>query len=238
MVGHTALHVDHNRQRRGHLRRRLEPLGFELHPARNLEAAKRMVKKHYFCLAVLNFQTAGPEIFRFSCSLRSSSAETIVIVLMSEPRIGVEAQLFECGVNDVVAGPHARAEILTKRISVRVTSSGSFWFSERVVRLKNTLVNLDRREAWCAGVLRPLPGVLLPLLRHFLDNPNRVISRAELAQSHIWADSICSAAQDGGKTFDVSISKLRKIIEPDPTHPQIIEAVRGVGWRLAKDAIG
>jgi two-component system response regulator RegX3 len=71
------------------------------------------------------------------------------------------------------------------------------------------------------------------LLKYFLDNPNRIISRDELCKSPLWADSICSTAEEGGKTFDVNVGKLRKVIEQNPANPQIIKPVWGIGWILA-----
>ena len=53
-----------------------------------------------------------------------------------------------------------------------------------------------------------------------------------MIESHIWSDSICSSAKDGGKTFDMAVSKLRKIIEIDPKNPQIIKTVRSEGCGL------
>jgi two-component system phosphate regulon response regulator OmpR len=212
-------------------------LGFELHAAADLQAARNMVKTRYYRLAIMNFRTLEKQIYKFVSSLRSSSTETIIIILMAQPRIRIEARLFDCGANDVVVAAHSRGRLLTKRIAAHMRNSAAFWSSGRIVGLKNTVINFDRQEVWCKGVIHPLTGILLPLLRYFLNNPGRVISRDELAQCPIWADSICSAAQDGGKTFDVNIGKLRKIVEPDPANPRIIEAVRGVGWKLADDVI-
>ena len=106
------------------------------------------------------------------------------------------------------------------------------------IRLKDTIVDFDRREVWCNGITQRLPGILADLLKYFLENPERIISRDELLNCYIWSDSICSSAEEGGKTFDVNMSKLRKIIETHPTKPQIIQSVRGEGWKLAKDLIG
>ena len=107
-----------------------------------------------------------------------------------------------------------------------------------IVRLKSTIVDFDNRQVYCNGTTHKLRGVILDLLKYFLENPNHVISRDELVESYFWSDSICSSAEEGGKTFDMAVSKLRKVIEPDPSNPQIIITVRGQGWILAKDVIG
>jgi DNA-binding response OmpR family regulator len=70
-----------------------------------------------------------------------------------------------------------------------------------------------------------------------VENADHVVSREELQQSPIWLDSVCTPARQGGKTFDVNIGKLRKIIESDPHKPRIIVSVRGVGWKLTSELL-
>ena len=124
-----------------------------------------------------------------------------------------------------------------RRLRARLDNSKSLELPDGVFHLNGTTVDLARREVFCHGMVRPLRGILSDLLKYFLDNPGRVISRQELQDSPIWADSICTPAEEGGKTFDVNISKLRRIIELDPSHPQIIQSVRGVGWKLARECV-
>jgi len=136
-------------------------------------------------------------------------------------------------VHDVVVAQQVSSQVLIKRIRTRLQNGRLGWSRRNRFKLKDTLVDLDRREVCREGIVRQLPGILADLLKYFLDNPERVISRKELSQSYIWADSVCTPADQGGRTFDVNVSKLRKIIEPDPSRPQIIKSVRGIGWKLA-----
>ena len=176
-------------------------------------------------------------MFNFCMLVRLASAHTILIALMPDTKINIEQQLFDCGVNDVVVGRQTCTAVLIRRIQSHLKNGRlSPWLqTNNTMRLNGTLVDFDRREVWCNGAIRPLPGILPDLLKYFLDNPDRIISREELKNSHIWADSICSSPDDGGKTFDVHISKLRKIIETNPSMPKIIKSVRGIGWKLAQD---
>ncbi len=238
MCRQIALHVDRNHQRQSHIRRNLQPLGFELHKTAAIAAARDLAHKHRYHLVLVHYDTAAGEIFSFCSFMRSGNAHVILIALMSEPKIQIEEKLFDCGASDVVAGSQTSAGVLAKRIRAHLHYTRSPWPQTGKVRLKDTIVDFDKREVWCSGTIRRLPGILSDLLKYFLDNPNRIISRAELRESPIWADSICSDAARGGKTFDVNVGKLRKIIEPDPTRPQIIESVRGAGWKLAVDSIG
>jgi len=235
MSRQVGLYIDHSSQRQVRLHNNLEILKIELHKASNVKAAKEMMKKNSYHLIVMHFDTMGKELFKFCSFIRSHSSRTMVIVLMTKVKKHVEEQLFDCGVNDVVVGKQTSAGLLAKRIQAHLCNSMSSWSRIGTVRLKDTIIDFDRREVRRDGSCYQLRGIMADLLKYFLDNSNHVISRDELQKSYIWVDSICTPADEGGKTFDVNIGKLRKIIEPDPARPQIIKSVRGIGWKLTTE---
>lgn len=233
MCRQIALHIDRSHQRQTHIRRHLEMLGFELHRASAVPEAMELTKKYCYRLILMHFETMSKEIFSFCSFVRLAGTSTVLITLMNKPQISIEGRLFDCGVNDVVAGRQTAATVLIKRIRAHLCNSKSSPAGNNTIRLKDTLINLERREVWCNGTIRRLRGMSANLLKYFLDNPNRIISRDELCKSPLWADSICSTAEEGGKTFDVNVGKLRKVIEQNPANPQIIKPVWGIGWILA-----
>lgn len=235
MSEQIGLYIDRSCQRQVRLRDNLETLKIELHKASTVQEAREMVKKHSYHLVIMHFDTMGKEVFSFCTFIRSLSSQTKLIVLMTKVRKHIEEQLFDCGVNDVVAGKQASARLLTKRIRARLYASRSSMSHIGTIQLKNTIIDFDRREVRRDGSCYQLRGILADLLKYFLDNANHVISRDELQKSYIWVDSICTPPGEGGKTFDVNIGKLRKIIEPDPARPQIIKSVRGIGWKLTME---
>jgi len=61
------------------------------------------------------------------------------------------------------------------------------------------------------------------LLRH----PNQILTKEQLYEA-IWGNPYL----DGDKTLMVHIRHLREKIEQDPSNPQIIETIRGIGYRV------
>jgi DNA-binding response OmpR family regulator len=68
------------------------------------------------------------------------------------------------------------------------------------------------------------------LLRTFLQNPKRVLSRdrlMDLLHGTKWAP------QD--RVIDTQVARLRRKIERDPRSPKVIKTVRGIGYLFAAD---
>lgn len=65
------------------------------------------------------------------------------------------------------------------------------------------------------------------LLKVFMENPLKSLTREELFK-RVWETDYT----EDTRTLDVHISWLRKALEEDPTNPQLIKTVRGVGYML------
>jgi len=64
-------------------------------------------------------------------------------------------------------------------------------------------------------------------LLYFLRNPNKVINRDELMLV-VWGYN----SDVNTRTLDMHIVRLRKKIELNPDNPQLLQTVRGVGYRF------
>jgi DNA-binding response OmpR family regulator len=72
---------------------------------------------------------------------------------------------------------------------------------------------------------RPLTAMEFDLLRAFAQNPNRVLSRdrlLDLAHNRNW-DAF-------DRSIDIRIARIRRKIERDPTKPEVIKTVHGIGY--------
>lgn len=71
------------------------------------------------------------------------------------------------------------------------------------------------------------------LLVLLAQNPNRVFSIEQIFQS-VWN----SVSFGDNRTVMVHISNLRKKVEPDPSNPQFILTIKGVGYKFNTDQLG
>lgn len=209
----------------------LKKLGLDITRTKTTRQTEAATTKKPYCLAVMEYELLGKTTFRICSKLLDNNTETIVVVILKKYNSYLESRLFDAGVGDVVASKQTNSHILIKRIKAHLKKTNPKNIDSSI-RLRNTIINLQKRQVWCNGKIKQLKGIVSDLLKYFLENPDRIITRDELLNSPIWSDSICSMPNEGGKTFDVNISKLRKIIEPDPSKPQIITSVRGMGWKL------
>jgi len=231
----TALYVDGSSRKRACACRSIKLLGFELHRVTTIPAAIELVKKHFYRLILVDVEVMDKSVFELCYIIRAGSSHTVLVALLADAGINIETKLFDAGINDVIIGERICHPILARRIKVHLRSSNSTRPRNEIVILKGVVVDFERREVRRSGQIYPLRGLLFDLLKYFLDNANRVISRGELLRSPIWVDSVCSIPEEGGKTFDVNVGKLRKIVESNPAKPQIITSVRGIGWKLTTD---
>jgi len=237
MYKQFALYIDRNHQRWRHIASKLEILGFKLYKVSATALAGKLLQKRPYDLVLIHFDTVGKEVFELCSFVRTVNPNAILIVLMTELRIRTEKRLFDWGINDVVVGKQTSASVLISRMRVRIRNGNQSVNQKNIMWLKNTRVDFDHREVFCNGTIRYLGCTSSKLLRYFLNNSNRVITREEMWESDIWGMSVAQAGkEDEGRTFDMAIGRLRRSIEINPKKPQIIITVWREGWMLARDA--
>lgn len=92
------------------------------------------------------------------------------------------------------------------------------------------LVNRKAYQVQLQGVESSLTAREMKLLEQFHLHPNEVLSRDDLLNA-AWGVEYLGTT----RTLDQHIAQLRKKIEPDPTAPQSILTVHGIGYKHLKD---
>lgn len=160
--------------------------------------------------------------------------EQIPIVFLSAKDEEIDRVVgLELGADDYIGKPfgiheiRARIKTIAKRCcqSVKVepdTASDSFAFGEWQIYPQKLLAIKNQEE-----VILTLREVTI--LEYFYEHPNDVITRDALFNVAWGYDHLPNS-----RTLDQHISKLRKIIEPNPHVPTLILTVHGLGYRYMK----
>jgi two-component system response regulator MtrA len=92
-------------------------------------------------------------------------------------------------------------------------------------------IDLDGHSATRDGDELPLTPTEFRLLAELALNPGIALDRSTLLE-RVWGYSWSGDA----RLVDVHVQRLRAKIEPDPSRPETILTVRGVGYKLARAA--
>ncbi len=97
-----------------------------------------------------------------------------------------------------------------------------------ICRFARFQADRERYQLWREGRTIKLERIPLELLFLLLENTGRLVSRAQIV-ARIWGDDVFV---DTERSINTAVRKLRKALEDDPHHPQLIETVVGKGYRF------
>jgi DNA-binding response OmpR family regulator len=198
--------------------------GFQPLPAPDGATAFALWEKHrpdVCCLDVMMPVLDGYELCR---RIRAHDA-TVPILFLSAKNEEIDVVVgLELGADDFIRKPFTRAEVLARIRAVLRRSRASQ--GRRSVQMHDLTVWADELRATRGGVeieLTPREATMMALLH---EQAGRPVHR-DLFLERCWGLDYFPDS----RTLDQHIANLRKKIERDPANPEIIETVRGVGYR-------
>lgn len=147
----------------------------------------------------------------------------VVFLTASGDEYSVVAGL-DMGADDYIAKPFRPRELVSRIRSV-LRRTGK---RRSVVCLRDLTVDTEKGTVIKGGEEVFLSALEYRLLLVFLNSRGRILSRNRLLEE-IW-DSAGDFVSDN--TLTVYIKRLRDKIETDPSQPDLIKTVRGLGYRL------
>ena len=231
--GARVLVVDDEPMVRDVLARYLSKGGFEVELAADGQAAIDAFNREEPDLVLLDLmlpKIEGLEVFR----LIRSRADSPVIMLTARGAETDRVVGLEMGADDYVAKPFSPAEVVARVQAVlrridrnaasRETASGSAAEPIEADRLR---IDPAAHEVTLDGQTLALTPKEFDLLHFLAANPRQAFSRIHLLEE-VW-DLACTADPS---TVTVHIRRLREKIEPDPSSPETLVTVWGVGYRF------
>ena len=166
---------------------------------------------------------SGTEVCR---QLRTKSTVPIIMLTAKDSEIDKVVGL-ELGTDDYVTKPYSSRELLARVRAVlrRNTEPGDLMDS--VIEAGGVRIDVDRHVASVRGEEVALPLKEFELLEMLVRNAGRVMTRGQLID-RIWGQDYVGDT----KTLDVHIKRLRAKVELEPSSPQLLVTVRGLGYKF------
>jgi DNA-binding response OmpR family regulator len=222
----TVLVVDDEPIVRGVVARYLVREGHRILEADDGDTARETIEHSEPDLVVLDVMLPGTDGLELCRWIRSSS-ELPVIMLTARGEEADRIVGLELGADDYVTKPFSPRELAARVRSVLRRSTRPALTSEERIAFGEVELDRSTRDASKRGVEVRLTAKEFDLLWFLASHPRRVFSRDQLMAS-VWG---YTAALDTG-TVTVHIRRLREKIEDEPSSPQHLETLWGVGYRL------
>lgn len=180
-----------------------------------------------------------PDIDGFEvCRRIRRVSDTPIIMVTARTRLDARIRGLELGADDYVTKPYDVREVLARIDAVMRRGRGREWDGARAetaearVRVRGLVVDLARREVRrTTDRTTDLVGAVVELTRKEFDLLALLVRQqgSVLTRERILRDVWGSSWKGLGRTLEVHVASLRrKLGEPD-----VVETVRGVGYRVA-----
>jgi len=207
---------------------RLTREGFEVEEARDGNHGMERATSGEHDLVILDVMLPGNDGFEIAHRMRQKSVRTPVLMLTARGETADKVVGLDMGADDYLTKPYEFIELVA-RVRALLRRSERTDKRDDVAAVEFGAVRVDFRsaEATRDGEPVPLAAKELELLRYLVNNEGAVLSRDELLDS-VWGYD----AMPSTRTVDVHIARLRQKLEADPSSPEFIVTVRGLGYKL------
>jgi two-component system phosphate regulon response regulator OmpR len=227
--------VDDDLRLRDLLKRYLSEQGFAVQTAQDAAAMDKLLGRERFDLIVLDLMMPGEDGLSICRRLRGAK-DTIAIIMLTAKGDDVDRIVgLEMGADDYLPKPFNPRELVARIHAVQRRRAappppGAPALEEGRMSFGQVTVDLATRALTRGGSTVALTTGEFGLLKVLLEHPRVPLSRdklMELARGREY--------EVFDRAIDVQISRLRKLIEPDPAHPQHIQTVWGFGYVFVPD---
>ena len=228
--------VDDDMRLRALLERYLVEQGYIVRTAANFEQMNRLMERENFHLLVLDLMLPGEDGLSICRRLRQQENEIPIIMLTAKGDEVDRIIGLEMGADDYLPKPFNPRELLARiRAVLRRKSKelpGAPTQEETLVKFGPFVFNLATREMHKGDQLMPLTSGEFAVLKVLVSHAREPLTRDKLMNMARGRDY--SAME---RSIDVQVSRLRRMIEDDPTNPRYIQTVWGLGYVFVPDGV-
>ena len=194
--------------------------GYDVEEATSGRAALSAVARAEPDLVILDWMLPDLEGIEVGRRIRSQGFKTAILFLTAKDATENKVEALRAGGDDYVTKPFS----LVARVQAILRRSGSDLPGD-VLRFGDLTLDEGRHEVLRGDTEIPLTGTEFSLLRYFMLNPRRVLSKTQILQN-VWRYDF------GGNSnvVETYVSYLRKKL--DAAGPPLIRTIRQAGYML------
>jgi DNA-binding response OmpR family regulator len=198
--------------------------GYDVEVVRDGEEAGRVGRQPGWDLILLDVMLPRRDGFDVCRDLRRAKVRTPILMLTAKAHEAEKIMGLDLGADDYVTKPFSPREL---RARIRALLRRAAPDEPGVERFGDCEVDFERAELRRGGQTTELTAIELHMLRLFLRNRGRVLSRGRVIDD-VWGTGVIVT----DRVVDNHVKNLRRKIEPDPALPRHIVSVRGLGYRF------
>jgi two-component system phosphate regulon response regulator OmpR len=211
--------------------------GYRARAVANVEQMDRLLAREVFHLVVLDLMLPGEDGLSACRRLRAANNQVPIIMLTAKGDELSRIRGLELGADDYLSKPFnpdelmARVKAVLRRQAVPVP--GAPGSEDESVTFGDYELSLATRELKRGDEVHMLTTGEFAVLKALVMHAREPLTRDKLmnlARGREW-DAL-------ERSIDVQISRLRRLIEPDPSKPRYIQTVWGVGYVFVPDGAG
>ena len=203
--------------------------------ARDGYEGMRLATSESWALTILDLRLPGPDGLEICRAIRRERPYQPILMLTSKSAELDRVLGLETGADDYLTKPFsvlelvARVRAIFRRIESMAQAPLANTDLDDRIQAGNLTINPNRREVTLGTRQIDLTAREFDLLNYFARNPGRVFRRADLL------DKVWGYGHEGYEhTVNSHINRLRAKIENDPSKPEMIVTVWGVGYKFSR----
>jgi DNA-binding response OmpR family regulator len=202
----------------------LKAEGYQVDVVGDGETASRRACAERFDAIVLDVMLPKKDGFEVCRDIRRAGLRTPIILLTAKTQEADKVLGLETGADDYVTKPYSLKELRARIKAVLRRASGPP--PERYA-FGDVEIDFTRHELRRAGRVVPLTPLEFKLMEVLIRHRGRALSRQQLMDEAWGRDTFVT-----DRVVDNQVTNLRKKIEPDPSEPRYLHAIRGFGYRF------
>ncbi|MPT31610.1 MAG: response regulator transcription factor [Chryseobacterium sp.] len=208
------------------LKRGLESQGYQIYISEDAEDALVIIKKIMFDLIITDIMLPKMNGIELSKMIKQSYPDIPIIMLTALGTIDEKIEGFDAGADDYMVKPFEIRELYARIKAVLLRKSSVMPKSESSseIEYRNLKINKKTNQVFRNKKEISLSPKEFKLLLFMMTNPDRVLSREEIAEN-VWGNHF----DTGTNYIDVYIAYLRKKIDKDHEE-KLIHTRPGMGF--------